>query len=331
MDLAEFPRVQLGHWPTPLDPAPRLAAALGLHRLLIKRDDVSGLGLGGNKLRKLEFLLGRAMADGATQVITFGALQTNHGRLTAAACARLGLRCDLVLTRDVPRSGAAYERSGNMALHGVFGANTHISENEHEVAETCRRLLAEAADAGRTVCTIPVGGSNALGALGYVSAARELLDQVKPDRIVTPVGSAGTAAGIAVALEGSDIRLDAACVSRAAADSLVKISDLAIETTDLMGLPAPTLANLRVDDRAVGPGYGIPTPDVWAALTLFARTEGITLDPVYTGKAAAYLRSAALSGEIDPDETVVFLHTGGHPGLFAYEPELTEAIRDQAD
>ncbi|GLW93601.1 D-cysteine desulfhydrase family protein [Actinokineospora globicatena] len=327
-DLTTFPRLPLGHWPTPLDDCPRLAGALGLHRVLVKRDDVSGLGVGGNKLRKLEFLLGAAVAGGVRQVITFGALQTNHGRQTAAACARLGLRCDLVLTRDVPRSGEAYERSGNMALHRVFGANIHLRADEHEVAQTVRELTAEAAEQGRPVATIPVGGSNATGVLGYVAATAELLDQlgtagITPDRVVVPVGSAGTAAGVALGLEGHPARLDAACVSRTAAESRANITRLATEAAELLGAPAPALRTLHVDDRAVGPGYGIPTPQVWEALTLFARTEGITLDPVYTGKAAAYLVAAARSGEIGADETVVFLHTGGLPGLFAYVPELT--------
>ncbi|SER62512.1 D-cysteine desulfhydrase family protein [Actinokineospora terrae] len=327
--LTVFPRLPLGHWPTPLDDCPRLAAALGVGRLLVKRDDVSGLGVGGNKLRKLEFLLGSAVAAGVEQVITFGALQTNHGRQTAAACARLGLRCDLVLTRAVPRSGEAYERSGNMALHRVFGANIHLCADEHEVAEKLRELTADAAEHDRTAVTIPVGGSNATGVLGYVSATAELLTQLDaagttPDRVVVPVGSAGTAAGVALGLEGRSIRLDAACVSHTADESRADITRLATEAAALLGAPEPALATLHTDDRAVGPGYGIPTPQVWAALALFARTEGIALDPVYTGKAAAYLVAAARSGEIGQAETVVFLHTGGLPGLFAYAPEVAQ-------
>ncbi|MBM7772615.1 D-cysteine desulfhydrase [Actinokineospora baliensis] len=329
-DLTAFPRVPLGLWPTPLQDCPRLAAALGVRRLLVKRDDISPLGVGGNKLRKLEFLLGAALGAGVRQVITFGALQTNHGRLTAAACARLGLRCDLVLTRDVPRSGEAYERSGNMALHRVFGANVHLCADEQEVAETCRALAEDAAAHDRPVLSIPIGGSSATGALGYVAATQELLAQLDdtPDRIVVGAGSAGTAAGIAVALEGLGIRLDAACVSRDATQARAMITDLAAKTADLLGSPVPALATLHTDDRAVGPGYGIPTPEVWAAIALFARTEAITLDPVYTGKAAAYLRAATRSGEIAPTETVVFVHTGGLPGLFAYAPELTQALDD---
>ncbi|WP_245931215.1 D-cysteine desulfhydrase family protein [Actinokineospora auranticolor] len=324
MDLTPFPRATLGHWPTPLRACPRLGAALGGGPgPLVKRDDVGALGVGGNKLRKLEFLLGAAVADGVTRVITFGALQTNHGRLTAAACASLGLRCDLVLTRDVPRTGEAYERSGNMALHRLYGATVHVCA-EAEVAGVVAALTAEAGG----VAVLPVGGSNAVGVLGYVAATAELFAQldaegIEPDRIVVPVGSAGTAAGVVagVALLGRTTRVDGACVSRTAAESLATIRRLAGEAAALLGQEID-LAHAHADDRAVGPGYGIPTDAMWEALGLFARTEGITLDPVYTGKAAAYLVDATRSGEIGREETVVFLHTGGLPGLFAYAPDL---------
>ncbi|GLZ39543.1 D-cysteine desulfhydrase family protein [Actinokineospora sp. NBRC 105648] len=329
LDLSAFARVSLGHWPTPLDECPRLGAALGGVRVLVKRDDVSGLGVGGNKLRKLEFLLAAAVDGGADTVITFGALQTNHGRLTAAACARLGLRCELILTRDVPRTGEAYERSGNMALHTLYGATVHLCDDQRAVDETYAQVVERATAAGHTIATIPVGGSNALGVLGYVAATDELFTQldaagVVPDRLVVPVGSAGTVAGVALATEllGRSTRVVGACVSHTAAESLADIRRLTGEAAALLGAPEPTLAGVHTDDRAVGPGYGIPTDQMWAAVRLFAETEGITLDPVYTGKAAACLVDQARTGEIAPGETVVFLHTGGLPGLFAYAPDL---------
>jgi hypothetical protein len=163
IDLDRFPRVPLGHWPTPLDDAPRLSAALGGVAVLLGRDDVNSLGLGGNKLRKLEYLLGRALTEGADTVITSGALQTNHGRQTATACARLGLRCELVLTAKVPRAGEAYERSGNVLLDHLFGARVHVCADAAEADRTYGRLLADAAEQGRTVATVPVGGSDATG------------------------------------------------------------------------------------------------------------------------------------------------------------------------
>ncbi|OLR95475.1 D-cysteine desulfhydrase family protein [Actinokineospora bangkokensis] len=333
IDLTPFPRVPLGHWPTPLDECPRLGAELGGIRPLLKRDDVGGVGAGGNKLRKLEFLLGRALADGAEQVITFGAVQTNHGRQTAAACARLGLRCDLVLTRSVPMSGAAYDESGNIALDHLYGAAVHLCDGPEETAQVYASLVADAERAGRTTATFPVGGSSETGALGYVAATIELFTQLdtlgtSADTLLVPVGSAGTVAGVALAAEllGRRVRVEAACISHTAAESRADIERIASATAALLGHPAPTLDALVLDDRAVGPAYGVPTPQMWEALRLFARTEGVTLDPVYTGKAAACFLDRARTGEYREGETVVFFHTGGLPGLFAYAPQLLQAL-----
>ncbi|MGQ0841991.1 D-cysteine desulfhydrase family protein [Actinokineospora sp.] len=336
VDLSAFPRVPLGHWPTPIDDCPRLSAALGGPRVLVKRDDVGGIGAGGNKLRKLEFLLGAALADGADTVVTFGAVQSNHGRQTAAACARLGLRCELVLTRSVPRAGEAYERSGNIALDRLYGATVHLCADDADTAETYRRVIDTAATDGRTVATFPVGGSSPLGVLGYVAATVELFAQLdslglEVHRLVVPVGSAGTAAGVALAVDllGRNVIVDGGCVSHTAEESLADIRRLAAASAELMGRPAPALDRLRTTDRAVGPGYGIPTDQVWDALRLFARTEAITLDPVYTGKAAAAFIDQVRAGEITAAETVVFLHTGGLPGLFAYAPELADRLNSR--
>lgn len=330
-DLDRFPRVALGHWPTPLDDAPRLSAELGVN-LLLKRDDVNGLGVGGNKLRKLEFLLGAALAEGADTVITFGALQTNHGRQTAAACAKLGLRCELVLTAKVPRSGDAYERSGNIVLDHLFGARVHICGDGDEAGRTYDRLVAEAAAEGRTVATIPVGGSDATGALGYVAATAELFGQlaergIEKARIVVPHGSGGTAAGLALgmALLGQAGTVDVACVANSADESLDSVMSLVSDTAKLIGVEMPTLEHLRVDDSTLGPGYGVPTEQVWDALKLFGRTEGVVLEPVYNGKSAAALIGRAARGDFGADEHVVFLHTGGLPGFYGYSPEAVEA------
>jgi D-cysteine desulfhydrase family pyridoxal phosphate-dependent enzyme len=332
IDLSRFARVALGTWPTPLEACPRLSAALGGPRILIKRDDVNGLGAGGNKLRKLEFLLGAAVADGADTVITFGGVQTNHGRQTAAACARLGLRCELVLTRVVPRDGEAYEQSGNVALDRLYGAGVHVCDDEESTGSTTARLLEEAEADGRKVAVLPVGGSSAVGVLGYVAAAAELYEQAAehgPDRIVCAVGSAGTVSGLVLgaALLDWRVTVDAAAVSPSAAGKLDDVHRLVGETAALLGEPAPALDALRVSDRALGPGYGVPTDAVWEAIRLFGRTEGITLDPVYTGKAAAALVDAIRTGDVEPHETVVFVHTGGLPGLFGYAPELIAALR----
>lgn len=310
MDLSTFPRIPLGSWPTPLDPCPRLSAAVGA-TVLIKRDDVGGLGLGGNKLRKLEFILAAALAEGADTIITFGGVQTNHGRLTAAACARLGLRCELVLIRDVPLGGFAYTRSGNVVLDHLFGARVHVCDDGDEAAAVAEALATPSS------VTVPVGGSSGLGVLGYVAAAQELTEQLGDqhvDRIVCAVGSGGTAAGLAL---GTDTPIAAISVSRDAAGTRERIEHAAALAAKELDVPPPKLDHLTVDDSALGEGYGLPTDDVWRALRLFARTEGVVLDPVYTGKAAAALLNGVRAGE-----TVVFLHTGGVPAIYGYAPEL---------
>ncbi|MDX8053082.1 D-cysteine desulfhydrase family protein [Lentzea sp. BCCO 10_0798] len=318
MDLSAFPRVSLGTWPTPLEDAPRLADSLGAPPVLIKRDDVNGLGAGGNKLRKLEFLLGQAIEQGADTIITFGALQTNHGRQTAAACAKLGLRCELVLTAKVPMTGAAYERSGNIVLDHMFGANVHVCADADETVRTYEKVNHDKA------VTLPVGGSNGLGTLGYVAAAVELVGQldergIDNATIVVPDGSGATAAGVALGTEllGWRGTVHAASVSHTAADAEQELRSLATDAAALLGEPAPRLGHVTVTDDTIGPGYGVPTPEMWNVLKLFAETEGVILDPVYTGKAAVKFREIAPRSDVP----VVFLHTGGLPGFYGYAPE----------
>lgn len=317
MDLSTFHRIPLGSWPTPLDPCPRLSAALGA-TVLVKRDDVGGIGLGGNKLRKLEFTLAAALATGADTIITFGGVQTNHGRLTAAACARLGLRCELVLTRAVPRSGFAYDKSGNVALDRLFGARLHVCDTDEEAAYTAGAL------ATATSVTLPMGGSSGLGVLGYVAAAQEIvsqLDGAHVDRLVCAAGTGGTVAGLAL---GADTPITAVSVSRDAAGTRSKIEEAAGLAAKELGIDVPGLDHVQVDDSALGEGYGVPSDEVWSALRLFARTEGLVLDPVYTGTAAA-----ALVAGVRPGETVLFVHTGGVPAMFGYAPEAVVELGRQ--
>jgi len=329
--LAAIPRVDLGGWPTPLHEAPRLAEALGLSNLLIKRDDVHPLGAGGNKLRKLEFHLGAAREASADTVITFGALQTNHGRQTAAACAKLGLRCELVLTAKVPRSGEAYERSGNIPLDKLFGATVHVCADDEETGRTYDRLVADATAEGRKVATVPVGGSNDLGALGYVRATRELAVQlaergIDQAQLVVPHASGGTAAGVTLAaglLGGLGVNI--VCVSHPLAEAKANLRELQAGAAGLLGVE-PTPPPVSMTDATLGAGYGIPSDAVWEALRVFGRTEGVVLDPVYTGKVAAALVDWKRTLDIDPAGPVVFLHTGGMPGLYGYAPELAAAV-----
>lgn len=330
--LAAIPRIDLGGWPTPLQEAPRLGDAIGLPNLLLKRDDVHPLGAGGNKLRKLEYHLAAARGAGADTVITFGALQTNHGRQTAAACAKLGLRCELVLTAKVQRDGDAYERSGNIPLSKLFGATVHVCADDEEAGRAYDQLVADAAAEGRKVATVPVGGSNDLGALGYVRATRELAEQLAErgiDRahLVIPHASGGTAAGITLGagLLGN-LGVDIVCVSHQMDDARTNLLELRAGAANLLGVEPVSPHHLSMTDATLGPGYGIPTAAVWNALRVFGRTEGIVLDPVYTGKVAAALVDWKDHLHVDPDEHIVFVHTGGMPGLFGYAPELTAAI-----
>ncbi|GAA5104526.1 D-cysteine desulfhydrase family protein [Haloechinothrix salitolerans] len=325
-DLGSFPRVELAPLPTPLEDCPRLTEHLGGPPILIKRDDATLAGAGGNKVRKLEYLLGKARADGADTVITFGAVQTNHGRQTAAACARLGLRCQLVLTDLVPRSDDAYLHSGNILLDTVFGAEVHVCPGEDETVETFKRLMTDADEDGRTVAVLPLGGSDAVGVLGYANAAAELTGQLaergmSASELVVPCSSGGTVAGLVLgtALLGSDLRINAACVSHSASETEQTVAKLLADTADMLGVHTPSLDRVRFDDSVLGAGYGIPDERVWRAIRFIGITTGIPLDPVYSGKAAALLMDVV--SESRDAGSVVFLHTGGMPGLFGYGPE----------
>jgi D-cysteine desulfhydrase family pyridoxal phosphate-dependent enzyme len=317
--LAGFPRESLGHWPTPLEPCHRLHDEIGGPLVWLKRDDCSGLAFGGNKTRKLEFLLGEARAGGATGVVTFGAIQSNHARQTAAACVRVGLPCDLILTEAVDRTTVHYQVSGNRLLDDLLGATAHVVGDS--AAAGVRAAELADADPGRFF--IDPGGSSSVGVLGYVAAAVELADQlgargVDAQQVVVAASTGGTAAGLVIGLHhvSIDARVCAVAVYSDGDRTRDTIEELIVATSDLLGLPAPPSGRLTVDDTMFGPGYGIETAASHAAIEQLARTEGVLLDPVYTAKAFACLLSS-MEG-MDPDRDVIFLHTGGQPGLFAY-------------
>ncbi|MFF5532591.1 D-cysteine desulfhydrase family protein [Streptomyces cinerochromogenes] len=305
------PPVPLGTFPTPLEPAPRLAAALGLgpDDLWVKRDDLTGLGGGGNKIRKLEWMMGAALAEGADTVVTTGAPQSNHARLTAAAGARLGLDVVLVL-RGTPGTS----RSGNLALDGLFGARLAWAGEvdraglDTAAAEVCARLRSD----GARPALIPFGGSSALGARGYLRCGEELREQLSDLRTaVVALGSGGTMAGLVAALgSGSVLGVDVGALT----DPAAAVSNLAATLTDA----EVTREGLRIRRDQVGAGYATLTAPVREALRLAARTEGLALDPIYTGRALAGLGAAVQDGDIRPGEKTVFLHTGGLPGLFGH-------------
>ncbi|RVU15115.1 D-cysteine desulfhydrase [Streptomyces antnestii] len=324
--MAPFPRSSLGHFPTPLEPMERLTATLRRSgpapNLWIKRDDCTGLATGGNKTRKLEYLVADALQRGADTLITSGAIQSNHVRQTAAAAARTGLACAVVLEHAVDRDDD-YTGSGNILLDGLFGAEivdrlpagSDMEMAAQEVAAVYRAR-------GNTPYVIPIGGSNAIGSLGYVDCAAELAQhEIDITSVVLGTGSAGTQAGLLAGLRslGSDTDVLGVCVSRTEEAQRKLVHELTVEVLELLGstdgLPAE---RVRADDRFVGDGYGIPTAAMVDAVTLVARTEGILLDPVYTGKAMAGLLGNIAEGKFGPDDNVVFLHTGGSAGLFGY-------------
>ncbi len=314
LELDRFPRVALAHLPTPLEPCERLRDERGGPRVWLKRDDCTGLATGGNKTRKLEFLLGRAVADGAPAVVTTGALQSNHARQTAAGCARLGLACHLVLRRAVPRDDDHYRCSGNALLDGILGAEVRLVASPAEAAA----VMADIAEA-TGAAVIPLGGSDAVGALGYVAAGIELAGQLRAagvdaDAVVCAASSCGTAAGLAIALHAAGgPPLEAVAVSDDGPAITVMLEALIDATSALLGIdppPAPTVV-----DTHIGPAYGVPTDEGRHAIETLARAEGVLLDPVYTGKAFAHVLARRA-----PGADGVFVHTGGTPGLFAYTP-----------
>ncbi len=323
--IASAPRAELGHWPTPLQPCHRLRTAIGGPLVWLKRDDCSGLATGGNKTRKLEFLLGAARATGSSGVVTFGALQSNHARQTAAGCAALGLRCHLVLTTVVDRDDPHYLRSGNVLLDEILGATLHVVADSTAALER----LGELVESDPDLYVIEPGGSNPVGTLGYVGAAAELLDQTDGAgfdlaTVVLAASSGGTTAGLVVgfALAGRGTAVEAAAVFEPREAAAATVQRLVESTAAVVGLDPATQGPWAISDRFLGPGYGIPTDASRRAIELLGRTEGVLLDPVYTSKAFALLLDGIERGTYDGSD-LVFVHTGGQAGLFAYADEFS--------
>lgn len=326
MDIARFPRIRLGHLPTPLEPMENLSRALGGPRLWIKRDDCTGLSTGGNKTRKLEFLMAEALARKADVVITQGATQSNHARQTAAAAARLGMRCHILLEDRTGSTDPSYTGNGNVLLDHLHGATVeHRPGGSHMQAEM-EGVAARLADGGHRPYVIPGGGSTPLGALGYAHAALELVSQatdrgLRIDHLVHATGSAGTQAGLVAGLQAlsSPIQLLGIGVRAPRDKQEAAVYDLACRTWDLLGLRGELPRESVVANcDYVGGGYGVPTPGMVEAVTLLAQTEGLLLDPVYSGKGMAGLIDLIRKGRFRKDENVVFLHTGGSVALFGY-------------
>ena len=332
MNLARFPRRRYTEGRTPIEKLSRLSAELGGPTIYIKRDDLLGLTSGGNKTRKLEFLVADALDKGADTLVTCGAVQSNHCRLTLAAAVKEGLKCQLVLEERVERSYDA-DASGNNFLFRLLGVEEVRvvpggSNMDTEMAVVADGLKSE----GRKPYVIPGGGSNPIGATGYVACALEILSQtfeseIAIDRVVTASGSSGTHAGLVTGFEGANASIPVVGinVSRPKDAQEEKVYVLVRQTSARLGVRSeiPRDKVLCFGDY-VGPGYSLPTPEMGDAIRMLARLEGVLLDPVYTGKTMAGLIDLAREGFFKKDENILFIHTGGSPALYAYRENVLD-------
>jgi len=323
--FTRIPRIDLGFLPTPLQPLDRLSERLHSPRLWIKRDDCTGLATGGNKTRKLEFLMADARAQGADTIITFGAVQSNHARQTAAACAKLGYECHLVLTRRVSWSHPEFETSGNVLLDRVLGARIHFCAPTNADAIS-RAIVEKLTQQGKRCYVIPSGGSNPIGALGYMRCASELVTQTEsygfhPDLVIHATSSGGTQAGLVAGFAAESFACDVVGINvydtnHARLEG--RITKLLDDTLARVNVRPKKTSRIKIDHDFVGDDYGIPTRQTIDAIRLLAEVEGILTDPVYSGKAfgglVALLQRDAMKGM----DNVVFVHTGGVASLPIY-------------
>lgn len=321
--LRPLPRFPLVSLPTPLERTPRLGAELGID-LWFKRDDLTGIGCGGNKLRKLEFILGEAIRGGVDTLLTTGGVQSNHARLTAAVAARAGMACELILKGDRPAAA-----QGNLLLDALFGAEVRICAGMDypAVYGVLEDRAAKLKAAGRRPMVIPLGGATASGTAGYVAAFAELLAQLEPSggplTVALSGGTGSTAAGLALgaALLAPETRLLVISASWSREKLSAEIGRLFEETAALLGVGGVPIGELVIEDGFVGPGYAIPSLPGCAALRLAARLEGVVLDTTYTAKALSGLVASASTRTAPVGSRVVFVHTGGAPELFTHAPE----------
>lgn len=330
MNLAKFPRRRYTQGQTPIEKLTRLSNELGAPNLYIKRDDLLGLMGGGNKTRKLEFLVADALSQGADTLITCGAVQSNHCRLTLAAAVKEGMKCRLVLEERVAGSYNP-DASGNNFLFRLLGVEKiKVVPVGSDMMEEMQQVANAVTDEGRKAYIIPGGGSTPIGATGYVACAEEILSQafekgLNIDRIVCASGSAGTHAGLVSGFFGnnSNIPVIGINVSRTKDEQEKLVYDLAQRTAEHVGIQSSIPREAVVCfDEYVGPGYSLPTPEMVEAVKMLAMTEGILLDPVYTGKAMAGLIHLVRKGYFSKDENVLFIHTGGSPAIYAYIPDI---------
>ena len=335
MHLARFPRHFLAHLPTPLERLDRLSAELGGPEIWIKRDDCTGLSTGGNKTRKLEFLMAEAEAQGADIVMTQGATQSNHARQTAAFAAKLGIPCHILLEDRTGSNDPNYNNNGNVLLDHLHGATTEKRPGGGDMNAEMEAVADKLRADGKTVYTIPGGGSNPTGALGYVNCAFELLGQVngtglKIDHIVHATGSAGTQAGLITGLQAMNAQIPLLGIGVRAPRPKQEenVYNLACATAEKLGCAGVVRReDVVANTDYVGEGYGIPTEGGLEAIRMFAELEAILLDPVYSAKGAAGLIDLIRKGHFKKGERVVFIHTGGAAALFGYDAAFDFADR----
>ena len=321
--LDRFNRLQLMGAPTPLEKLGRLSDWAG-RDIYVKRDDLTPLAMGGNKLRKLEYLAADALAQGADTLITAGAIQSNHVRQTAALAAKLGLGCVALLENPIATDDSSYLSNGNRLLVDLFDAKVELVDNLDNADEQLQALSLRLQSSGKKPYLVPIGGSNALGALGYVRAGFELAEQIRQTgvqfaAVLLASGSAGTHSGLALAFAEAlpDLPVIGVTVSRPEETQAPKVQGLADRTAELLGEAVPAAFKVHLWDEYYGPRYGEPNAGTLSAIKLVASQEGLLLDPVYTGKAMSGLLDGIGRGRFD-EGPIIFLHTGGAPGLFAY-------------
>ncbi len=330
MLLSQFPRIMLAHLPTPLEHMPRLSEHLGGPEIYVKRDDCTGLATGGNKTRKLEFVMADALEHEADTVVTVGAVQSNHVRQTAAAACKLGLRCEVLLEHRIENPTETYAQSGNVFLDKLYGANIREYPAGTDFDKAMLKVADEVKASGGSPYIVPGGASDRVGALGYVNCAMELLGQSDEqgliiDHLVTATGSAGTHAGLIVGLKamGSDMPLLGIGVNAPKDIQEERVFDLACDTADYIGAKGiVSRGDIVANCDYVGDGYGVPTKSMNDAVVLLARLEGLLFDPVYSGKALAGMIDLVTNGYFEGAKNIVFLHTGGSAALFAYADQL---------
>jgi len=322
--LEKFERIKLGHFPTPIEYLKNVSKYFGGPNIFIKRDDCTGLATGGNKTRKLEFLIPDAIKHKAELVITIGAVQSNHARQTAAACALMGLKCLIILEQRLKNPPDTYMNSGNVFLNKLFGAVVKICPKNENVLKYTEKLIEDLKSKGTNVYFIPGGGSNPIGALGYVECLNEIIKENNKynfSDIVHATGSSGTQAGLLAGKKyfNCKIPVTGICVRYEKKIQLDRVYNEAKKTCEMLKCTALDKSDVVVNDEYIGPGYGEPTDQMKEAIKLLAQKEAILLDPVYTGKGFAGLIGLIKNKRFNKNDNVLFIHTGGAASLSAYE------------